>query len=131
MHKLLLSLLLSLAAITTTYASDWLSRIDDDRRVCRLSIPGTHDACTGYGFVAQDTLAGNYIACTQQLDISAQWAVGVRAFDLRPDVLTTQHRWLGCVGPPTESTDFAEVRLRGTAVIIKNPEGLTLLNMFL
>ena len=30
-----------------------------------------------------------------------------------------------------ESTDFAEVRLRGTAVIIKNPEGLTLLNMFL
>ena len=90
MHKHLLSLLLSLAAITTAYASDWLSRIDDDRRVCRLSIPGTHDACTGYGFVAQDTLAGNYIACTQQLDISAQWAVGVRAFDLRPDVLTTQ-----------------------------------------
>lgn len=88
--KHLLSLLLSLAAITTTYASDWLSRIADDRRVCRLSIPGTHDACTGYGFVAQDTLAGNYIACTQQLDISAQWAVGVRAFDLRPDVLTTQ-----------------------------------------
>ncbi|MCI6718171.1 MAG: hypothetical protein MR527_04330, partial [Prevotella sp.] len=59
MHKHLLSLLLSLAAITTAYASDWLSRIDDDRRVCRLSIPGTHDACTGYGFVAQDTLAGN------------------------------------------------------------------------
>ena len=88
--KHILSLLLSLAAITTAYASDWLSRIDDDRRVCRLSIPGTHDACTGYGFVAQDTLAGNYIACTQQLDISAQWAVGVRAFDLRPDVLTTQ-----------------------------------------
>ena len=48
-----------------------------------------------------------------------------------PTDFTDLHRWLGCVGPPTESTDFAEVRLRGTAVIIKIPEGLTLLNMFL
>ena len=86
MHKIFLSLLLSVAAFTSTYAYDWLARIDDDRRVCRLSIPGTHDACTGYGFLPQDTLAGNYIARTQELNISEQWAVGVRAFDLRPDV---------------------------------------------
>ena len=86
MHKIFLSLLLSVAALTSTYAYDWLARIDDDRRVCRLSIPGTHDACTGYGFLPQDTLAGNYIARTQELNISEQWAAGVRAFDLRPDV---------------------------------------------
>ena len=86
MHKIFLSLLLSVAAFTSTYAYDWLARIDDDRRVCRLSIPGTHDACTGYGFLPQDTLAGNYIARTQELNTSEQWAVGVRAFDLRPDV---------------------------------------------
>lgn len=84
--KRLFTLLLTLAAFTSTYAYDWLAHIDDDRRVCRLSIPGTHDACTGYGFLPQDTLAGNYIACTQQLNISEQWAAGVRAFDLRPDV---------------------------------------------
>ena len=84
--KLLLTALLSLAALTSTYAYDWLAHIDDDRRVCRLSIPGTHDACTGYGFLPQDTLAGNFIACTQQLNISEQWAAGIRAFDLRPDV---------------------------------------------
>ena len=82
----LLTLLLTLVAFTSVHAHDWLAHIDDDRRVCRLSIPGTHDACTGYGFLPQDTLAGNYIAYTQQLNISEQWAAGVRAFDLRPDV---------------------------------------------
>ncbi|MDD7421470.1 MAG: hypothetical protein PUK42_07475, partial [Prevotellaceae bacterium] len=86
MHYILLSLLLTIAALTPARAADWMARIADTQRVCRLSIPGTHDACTGYGFLPQDTLAGNYIARTQELDISAQWAAGVRAFDLRPDV---------------------------------------------
>ena len=88
--KKTLILLLALVAFSTAYATDWLAHIDDDRRVCRLSIPGTHDACTGYGFVPQDTLLGNLIARTQELNISEQWAVGVRAFDLRPDVRETQ-----------------------------------------
>lgn len=83
-------MLLLVATVTTAYAYDWLGHIDDDRRVCRLSIPGTHDACTGYGFVSEDSLAGNFIARTQELDISGQWAAGVRAFDLRPDVREEQ-----------------------------------------
>ena len=62
MHYILLSLLLTIAALTPARAADWMARIADTQRVCRLSIPGTHDACTGYGFLPQDTLAGNYIA---------------------------------------------------------------------
>lgn len=81
-----ISLILLLLAATSALASDWMARLDDNSRVCRLSIPGTHDACTGYGFLSQDSLLGAAIATTQELDISGQWAAGVRAFDLRPDV---------------------------------------------
>ena len=57
----IITLLLTLLA-TTANATDWLGRISDDMPVCRLSIPGTHDAATGEGFIDADTLAGNYIA---------------------------------------------------------------------
>ena len=30
--------------------SDWLSLVRDDAKVCKLSIPGTHDSMTGMGF---------------------------------------------------------------------------------
>ena len=56
----IITLLLTLLA-TTVNANDWLGRISDDMPVCRLSIPGTHDAATGEGFIDADTLAGNYI----------------------------------------------------------------------
>ena len=33
-----------------TPLTDWLSLVRDDARVCKLSIPGTHDTMTGMGF---------------------------------------------------------------------------------
>ena len=79
----LLSLTLNVAAAR---AGDWLSLVDDDLPVCRLSIPGTHDACTGDGFLPRDSALAAKIATTQDLGIAEQWSCGVRAFDLRPDV---------------------------------------------
>ena len=67
--------------------SDWLSMVRDQTKVCKLSIPGTHDTMTGMGFY-QPTL--NYIfnitAISQVSTFLEQMACGVRFFDLRPVV---------------------------------------------
>lgn len=88
LHRTTIITLLFTILSTTANATDWLGRISDDMPVCRLSIPGTHDAATGEGFVDADTLAGNYIARTQELTLAKQWEAGIRAFDLRPDLAT-------------------------------------------
>lgn len=54
---------------------DWMSRLNDDRLVSSLSIPGTHDSAaytTPWPFVS-----------TQDLSIEKQLRVGIRYFDLR------------------------------------------------
>lgn len=80
MRKVILSMLLFLAQVL--YAqNDWLTRIDDETPVAALSIPGTHNSATGNGLVC-----GLSIGVTQQLTIDEQWELGVRAFDLRPDI---------------------------------------------
>lgn len=68
------------------YAENWMSRLPDDAYVAALSIPGAHDAATGYGFKGLLGIFGNRYARTQDLDISQQWHIGIRAFDLRPAV---------------------------------------------
>lgn len=94
LHVLGRARLLAVAAIAlamcpmAALAGDWLARVADDRMVCRLSIPGTHDAATGEGWDCADSLAANLIARTQELTLAQQWAAGIRAFDLRPDVRT-------------------------------------------
>ncbi|MBR5814119.1 MAG: hypothetical protein IKY37_06660 [Bacteroidaceae bacterium] len=61
--------------------SNWMSRLDDERTVASLSIPGAHDAAIGEGL---PLVAG--LGKTQQLTLAEQWECGVRAFDLRPAV---------------------------------------------
>ena len=72
--------------VTTLLAGNWMSRLPDDAYVATLSIPGAHDAATGYGFSGFIGMFGNRYARTQDLTISQQWTAGVRAFDLRPSV---------------------------------------------
>ena len=67
-------------------AKDWMSRLPDEAYVAALSIPGAHDAATGYGFSGWLGMFGNRYARTQDLNIAQQWHIGVRAFDLRPSV---------------------------------------------
>lgn len=70
-----------------TPISDWLGMVKDDAKVCKLSIPGTHDTMTGMGFY-QPVL--NYVfnitAISQLSTLQEQMECGVRFFDLRPVV---------------------------------------------
>ena len=72
--------------VITLHAGNWMSRLPDDAYVATLSIPGAHDAATGYGFSGLIGIFGNRYARTQDIDIAQQWHIGIRAFDLRPSV---------------------------------------------
>lgn len=86
MRKILLICFFLLWHFAILCAENWMNRLPDDAYVAALSIPGAHDAATGYGFSGWLGLFGNRYARTQDLDISQQWSAGVRAFDLRPCV---------------------------------------------
>ena len=68
-------------------ATDWLSMVKDDAKVCKLSIPGTHDTMTGMGFY-QPVLkyVFNTTAISQVATLEQQMACGLRFFDIRPVV---------------------------------------------
>ena len=70
-----------------TPITDWLSMVKDETKVCKLSIPGTHDTMTGMGFY-QPLLkyVFNITAISQVSTLEQQMACGVRFFDLRPVV---------------------------------------------
>lgn len=67
--------------------TDWMGMVKDATKVCKLSIPGTHDTMTGMGFY-QPVM--NYIfnitAISQVATLEEQMACGIRFFDLRPVV---------------------------------------------
>ena len=70
-----------------TPITDWLGMVKDDTKVCKLSIPGTHDTMTGMGFY-QPVLkyAFNTTAISQVSTLEEQMACGLRFFDIRPVV---------------------------------------------
>ena len=73
----------------TTPATDWLSMVRDETKVCKLSIPGTHDTMTGMGFY-QPVLkfVFNMTAISQVSTLEEQMNCGLRFFDIRPVVST-------------------------------------------
>ena len=72
-----------------TPATDWLGMVRDDAKVCKLSIPGTHDTMTGMGFY-QPVLKYifNLTAISQLSTLEEQMNCGLRFFDIRPVVST-------------------------------------------
>ena len=59
----------------------WMAGLSDTVKVCRVSIPGTHDSGTaGVRFPMK------HYARTQTMDLSEQWDAGIRFFDLRPKI---------------------------------------------
>lgn len=73
----------------STPATDWLGMVKDDTKVCKLSIPGTHDTMTGMGFY-QPVLKYifNLTAISQVSTLGEQMNSGLRFFDIRPVVST-------------------------------------------
>ena len=75
----ILILLLSLTASAQTDRDHWMAALSDTMKVCKVSIPGTHDSGTaGVRFPMR------HYARTQTMDLSSQWDAGIRFFDLRP-----------------------------------------------
>ena len=70
-----------------TPATDWLGMVKDETRVCKLTIPGTHDTMTGMGFY-QPVLKYifNMTAISQVSTLEEQITCGMRFFDIRPVV---------------------------------------------
>lgn len=59
--------------------SNWMQRVDDDKSISRLSIPGTHDA----GAASLPETGLTHMGHTQNFTITEQLQDGVRAFDIR------------------------------------------------
>ena len=70
-------------------ATDWLDMVRDEVKVCKLSIPGTHDPMTGMGFYQPGLkFVFNMTAISQLSDLEEQMNSGLRFFDIRPVVST-------------------------------------------
>ncbi|MBQ1722780.1 MAG: hypothetical protein II034_03195, partial [Muribaculaceae bacterium] len=70
-----------------TPLTDWLSLVNDDTKVCKLSIPGTHDSMTGMGFYTPIVkYVSNIMAISQLSTFTEQMSCGIRFFDFRPVV---------------------------------------------
>ena len=77
--SIILILLLSLTASAQTDRDHWMAALPYTMKVCKVSIPGTHDSGTaGVRFPMR------HYARTQTMDLSSQWDAGIRFFDLRP-----------------------------------------------
>ena len=65
---------LRMRKVVATTLENWMQDIEDNRLVCKMSIPGTHDtgAYTGIAWVK-----------TQDKNIKEQLASGIRVFDIR------------------------------------------------
>ncbi|MCH5174437.1 MAG: hypothetical protein J1F40_00945 [Prevotellaceae bacterium] len=88
MRKIYLLLSMMLGFCATTFAqNNWMQYLPDDAYVVDVSIPGAHDAATGHGWTGlAGSLTGRSNGTTQDITITEQWNLGVRAFDLRPKV---------------------------------------------
>lgn len=77
--------------------SSWMAQLDDEVRVCKVSIPGTHDALTAEGFT-DPQFVDDYT--TQVAGLDEQLEGGLRYFDIRlvmthngdTTMLQTSHR---------------------------------------
>lgn len=69
--------------------ANWMAGLPDSRKVCKLTIPGTHDALTGEGFYTPSLdLVFGLFATSQVSTLKQQLNSGIRFFDIRPVVST-------------------------------------------
>lgn len=69
--------------------SEWMSLVDNDTKVCKMTIPGSHDATTGYGYYQlMIEYVYNLTAISQISTLDFQLRRGIRYFDIRTVVTT-------------------------------------------
>ncbi|WP_067514928.1 phosphatidylinositol-specific phospholipase C [Endozoicomonas ascidiicola] len=80
---------------------DWMSRVDGNKRISELSLPGTHDSMS---------VNGGDIAQNQTMNLLEQLYSGVRVFDIRARHIDNQFRMHHGIVP--QNTWFGEDVLR-------------------
>ena len=92
----------------------WMAGLSDTVKVCRVSIPGTHDSgTTGVRFPMK------HYARTQTMDLSEQWDAGIRFFDLRPKLEGVELKIYH--GPANCHITFQEALLILKQKLVENP----------
>lgn len=96
----------------------WMSQIDDNTPISKLTIPGTHDSCSTNDFSINQIVPGipNYTiknsAKCQNLGLYEQLDIGIRAFDIRLNKTsdTTLTAWHGDLfGGVSQDDTFQEI----------------------
>ena len=73
--------------------SNWMSSLPNDKKLCELNIPGTHDSGTKY----TTALASGIVASCQNYSIDKQLTKGIRYFDIRINAdLIVNHGGVNC-----------------------------------
>ena len=107
---------LRLRKLIDTKLNNWMQDIEDNRLVCKMSIPGTHD--TG-------AYTGNAWVKTQDKNIEQQLNSGIRFFDIR---LVHQNGVLKlCHGSHIFDTTFVGDVLKTTAEFLKEHPSETII----
>jgi hypothetical protein len=89
-------------------SAKWMSYLPDNMYLSMVSMPGSHDACTS-------TIATTLQGKVQDLDLAAQFAAGVRLFDLRPTCRYTSSGGLFGIGGTHTSNDTDLIIYHGTS----------------
>lgn len=112
MRTIIFALVLGINFISNSYAdnSNWMSLIDDNKKLNQITLPGSHDAGMSETKNCNPFIGTARIAQTQNLNILDQARAGSRYYDIRIDYdkgfwedrayLLTYHRTgrLGCSG---------------------------------
>lgn len=98
---------------TVATGNNWITPLDDNIYVSQLSIPGTHDAATGDG---TDYNLGK----TQDITLDKQFELGVRAFDLRP-AINSSNIMILCHGMVATKFQWDNVMERFKYYLKENP----------
>lgn len=126
---------MSTSSTTVTWSNNWMSGIDDDARICEISIPGSHESCARYG--------GSSAHC-QWRSITDQLNRGIRFLDVRCDLTAPKGGW-ACSpvddasdpdiylfsrhGTMNQAVTFEEVQAQCIAFLCDNPTEFILMNL--
>ncbi len=129
MKKITLALVALFVMVGMSRADNWMKHLPDGEYVANVSLPGSHDSGTGNGCGRVLNLVdGTQYAKTQDLTISEQWAIGIRAYDLRPCVTSNGYMNVNHGIVPT-SLGFEEAMTTLRDSLIANPSEFIVIHL--
>ena len=108
--------------------NNWMVYLHDSTRICKLSIPGTHDALTGCGFTNSEYI-NDYT--TQVANFDQQLIGGLRYFDIRLILAgDTANRYLVTSHRTASITlSFDDVLMKAKQFLCDNPSEFLILKI--